>query len=244
MRAKMKNFLKILLLNIGIIIAAILTYSNGFLGLRPTDDSILRAGFSILIGLGLAGGLLGGNYALLKEPKKVLHAQLLDKNQVENVLKEYFRSKYFAEMSKTTCDQIGRIEKSTDRALLAVNSKFSQGSMSNNRYQEILNAASQTAFENMKNIASRIQMFDDDEYSRLSNYKNDNIPDDIQEKQIELYNNNIEYIKNSIAMNENLILKLDTLALEISNLTETNEKQTENLLKEITVLTQELKYYN
>ena len=45
-------------------------------------------------------------------------------------------------------------------------------------------------------------------------------------------------------MIENLILKLDTLALEISNLTETNEKQTENLLKEITVLTQELKYYN
>ena len=85
-------------------------------------------------------------------------------------------------MSKTTCDQIGRIEKSTDRALLADNTKFSQGSMSNKRNQEILNAASQTAFENMKNIASRIQMFDDDEYSRLSNCKNDNIPDDIQEQ--------------------------------------------------------------
>ena len=78
MRAKMKNFLKILLLNIGIIIAAILTYSNGFLGLRPTDDSILRAGFSILIGLGLAG-FVGRKYALLKEPKKFCALNFLTK---------------------------------------------------------------------------------------------------------------------------------------------------------------------
>ena len=67
----MKNFWKLLILNISLVVIAVLTYSGGFLALRPTDPSLLRAGLSILIGLGLVAGLTVGNYRLLRDPDRV-----------------------------------------------------------------------------------------------------------------------------------------------------------------------------
>ena len=115
--------------------------------------------------------------------------------------------------------------------------------MTESRYAAAIEAAGQTALENMKNIAMRMSMFNDDEYRRLQSYRRDNIPDDIQTQQLALYGQNLDYIKQSVAANEALILKLDTLALEISNAAGDGAAASDALLAEITQLTNELKYY-
>ena len=239
----MKNFWKLLLLNLSLVVIAVLTYSSGFLALRPTDPGLLRAGLSILIGLGLVGGLTVGNYRLLKEPAHVTPARLEGAAQVEAALKENVTSRYFGALARTALEQFRRIGTSTARALTAVHGKFQTGSMTESRYAAAIEAAGHTALENMKNIAVRMSIFDDDEYRRLQSYRRDNIPDDIQEQQLALYGQNMDYIKQSVAANEALILKLDTLALEISNGTGDAAAATDTLLTEITQLTSELKYY-
>ena len=239
----MKNTWKLLLLNLALVATAIFCYSKGFLGLSPADPSILKAGMSILIGLGLGTGLVYGNYKLLKEPDKVTTEQLLNPGQVEAALKENVSSRYFGELARTALNQYKRIEGSTSRALTAVRGRFPEGSMSENRYAAVIEAAGSTALENMKGIAVRMSIFDDDEYRRLQSYRHDNIPDDIQQQQLALYRKNTDYIRQSVAANEALILKLDTLSLEISSGTSDAGAGTDALLGEITQLTDELKYY-
>ena len=239
----MKNIWKLLLLNLSLAAAAILCFSKGFLALSPADPSILKAGLSILIGLGLGSGLVYGNYRLLKEPDKVTKEQLLRPGQVEAALKENSGSRYFGELARTALNQYRRIEGSTARALQAVRGKFQPGSMSESRYAAVIEAAGSTALENMKSIAVRMSIFDDDEYRRLQSYRHDNIPDDIQQQQLALYKSNADYIRQSVAANEALILKLDTLSLEISNSGAATGEDTDALLGAITQLTDELKYY-
>ena len=116
--------------------------------------------------------------------------------------------------------------------------------MSAFRYTGAVNAAENAAVENMKTMALRMSVFSDAEYARLLNYKNDDIPDDIQEQQLALYDKSLSFIRRSIAVSETLILKLDTLAFEMSDAAAQSDEETGALLDEITALTNELKFYN
>ena len=93
--------------------------------------------------------------------------------------------------------------------------------------------------DNLISVAHKLSFFDEDEYARLMDRENDNIPDDIQQKQLELYNANEDSIKRVINTNERLILQLDTLAVELNNPGEADE----GILNEIQQLTKEVKYY-
>ena len=239
----MKRIIKLILLNLSIAAGAVIAYSDGLLGLRPSDPSILRAGFSIIIGIALAFALIYGNYKLLQEPKIVEREALTNPDQVEALLKEFTGSSYFGNYARTAIDQLRRIAASARRTAAVIREKFQTGTISFDKYMSIIEAAGAAAIENIRNIAMRMQMFDDAEYRRLKNYHQDTIPDEIQQKQLELYDRNTQFIKNSIGVTEELILKMDTLALEVSDSSARNENDAEELLDEITKLTSELKYY-
>lgn len=57
-------------------------------------------------------------------------------------------------------------------------------------------------------------------------YKEDDIPDDIQEEQLKLYQDNFEAVKSAVALNEKLLLKLDALAIELSSATHASAQRT------------------
>ena len=238
----MNRKLKIILLNLAIVVLAVVGYADGLLGLRPWDPSLLRAGLSILLGLGLGAALVGGNYKLLQGRSPLQPAQLESASQIESTLRSYTDSRYFGDLARTGVDQYSRLRQSAQRANQAIHLKFQKGSMSAYRYTGAVAAAENAAIDNMKTIAMRMSVFNDDEYARLQNYKNDSIPDDIQEKQIALYGKSLDFIRHSIEMNENLILKLDTLAFEISDAAAQEDTGTDTLLEEISALTNELKY--
>ena len=241
----MKRLLKILLLNLAIIVCAVVAYSDGFLALRPGDPSILKAGLSIITGLVLGAGLVGGNYALLKAPaSSPSAAQLPGDTDVEALLKKYSRSGVFGSLAKTTLGQLNRIRQSAQRTTEAIAQKFEAGSMTADRFTAVIEAAGETAAENIRDIALRMQMFDEDEYRRLISGKDENIPADIKQQQLALHQKNADYIRRSIATNEELILKMDTLTLEISDKSSRNENDADELADEITKLTQELKFYS
>jgi len=235
--------LKIVLLNAFIVVAAVVGFSDSLLGLRPWDPSILKAGLSILLGIGLAAALVGGNYKLLQDRAPIQPKKLESAAQIESILKSYSESKYFGDLARTGVEQYSRLHQSAERANQAIHLKFQKGSMSAFRYTGAVSAAENAAVENMKTIALRMSVFNDGEYARLLNYKNDDIPDDIQLQQLALYDKNLDFIRRSIAVNETLILKLDTLAFEMSDAAAQSEEETAALLDEISALTNELKYY-
>lgn len=238
----MKNFLKIAALNAGIILVGVVAYSDGLLGLRPTDPSILRAGLSILTGLGMGAGLIGGNLRLLSPKKKVENVQELNDAQIKNLLRGYTHSEVFGPLAKAATDQADRTDAAATRAVNAIDLRFGAGTLSAERYRAVVVSAKETLQNNLKNVANRMQLFDEDEYRRLLNDKDVSMPADVRQQKALLYGKNIEDIRECVSLNEKLILKLDTLTVEVSD-TDENDEKSDNLLQEITALTDELKYY-
>lgn len=237
------KYIKLGVLNILIALLFVILYSPGLIGLRPSDASILRAGLSIIFFLLLLGAFIIGNYCLIRTRvhKKIISENVNNTEQAISILKTYKDGRYFGSIASTEIEQLRRLEKSIERAKDTINSKFTPSSMSWEKYFEVVDACGCSAIRNVISMANRMQLFDEKEYERLQYYKEDDIPDDIQEKQIELYSKNLELIKSAIQLNEQIILKLDTLSMEMGL---TPEDSSDQILDEITELTEELKYYN
>ncbi len=243
----MKNFMsnkyiKLILLNAGIAATAITVYSPGLLALYPTDISIFKAGMSIISGIGLLSAFGIGNMKILSPPQKkiTLTTDIKDMTQGKEILNSYIDSPFFGETAKTILSQIDRLSTSTTKVNHEIERKFQKGSMSFNKFISSVEVANNTAFDNIIATIHRMQFFNEEEFKQLQNYKNDNIPDDIQEKQIGLYEENMNLIKQAIAVNENLILSLNSLGIELAKPGELND---DDILNEIQELTKEVKYY-
>jgi len=240
MNAKNKKWI---LLIFGLVeaIIAVVCFSRGILNLWNTNGSVIK----ILIPIGILIALIAGYILMsmwyLREPKQVM----MDENEnhsyseLQNVLSSYTNGKYFGKIAKTVMEQLERLNTSCERTKEAINKRFDRSSLSYEKYYSIVDVAEKTANQNVVAMTNRMKFFDEEEYARLENYRNDNIPDDIQEKQIALYKENQAKIEGAIAVNENLILKMDTLSMELAKISNSSEADMETMLGEIEELTKE-----
>ncbi len=226
-----------IILNALIIISAVSVYSPGLLALYPNDPSVFKAGMSILIGIFLFVIFIYGNFSLLSDKRQKI--EISDLAQAKKILYMYSDSRNFGSIAKTILNQLERLERSMSRLQYEIDRKFAKNSISNDKYSAVINEANASLVDNLINTTHKMQFFYDDEYARLLECKNDNIPDEIQLKQLELYKANEDAIQEVIEKNEKLILQLDTLAIELSRPGE----QDDDILEEIQQLTREVRYY-
>ena len=241
----MKRYIKMIILNLLIVVIAIVGYSPGLMNLHLSDPSIFKAGMSIILALILIAIGIFGNMKLLQTERKQIYTldNVVDVTKAVSILEKFKNDKYIGNIAKTAIEQIDRLNKSTQRAELEIKTKFGDSAMSYDKYHTVIDSASHIALENLVSLANRLQLYDTKEYERLQNYKNDDIPDEIQEKQIKLFNKNQELVQNAIAANENLILSLDTLSIELTSANCSLDNSGDTLLTEIETLTNEVKYY-
>lgn len=242
----MKKYVKLLAVNLCISIATVLLYSPGFICLRVSDPSIFRAGMSIIAALALIAVFFSANLSILKEHEKrpVLLADVPNLEKAKEILREHCSGRYFGSMARTASEQLDRIFKCRRRLSGILGRRFERGTISFQKFESIAAAAESSAIQNVVAMANRMQLFDEKEYTRLQHYREDDIPDDIQEEQLRLYQKNFEDVKSTIALNEKLLLKLDALAMELSSSDSSkNEDLNSGLLIEIGKLIDETKYY-
>ncbi len=244
----MKNkYIKMLLLNIIIIAMVVLCYSEGFLNLRPSDDSIFRAGMSIFTGFAAVVAFFYGNYYFLSRGDErffVSNGELSDISQARQLLASFHGGRYFGKMADTATEQLRRLERTMDRADKAIALKFERGSMAYDRYSSTISSAREAALSNCIGMANRMQLFDESEYARLKAFQGDRINDEIQKKQADLYRQNIERIESAVSANEELILALDTMSLELAGEASKEEAPKDAaLLDEIKKLTDQVRLY-
>lgn len=241
----MNKFIKIAGFNFIIVAVTVIGYSPGLLCLRPGDPSILKAGMSIILGLGLVASFVIGNYKLLLPQKHQIYTKetVVDMTEAVAVLKQFQNDKYVGQIARTAVEQIERLQRSTKRAEMEIQAKFGDSALSYEKYHTIIDSAGTIALENLISLANRLQLYDTKEYERLQHYKEDDIPDDIQEKQIGLFQRNIDLASKAVSANENLILSLDTLAIELTSANYNTSNQEDDLLHDIENLTNEVKYY-
>ncbi|MBR1634380.1 MAG: hypothetical protein IJ682_04860 [Lachnospiraceae bacterium] len=239
-----KKYLKMIILNLAIVLSAVFCYSEGFLALRPWDASILRAGMSIFVAIADVFAFFYGNHALLKPAERSFYTSdaIPDLGKAKEILSAFHGMKYFGKLSDTAAGQIDRLFATLDRADRAIGMKFEGGSMAHDRYRSTVEAARVAAIKNCAGMANRLQMFDEREYEALQHYKEDDIPDEIQEKQIALYEKNMENVREAVAANEKLILALDEMSMKLTSADQAGSGDNA-ILEEIDKLTEQVKLY-
>jgi len=215
----LNKYIKLIAANLCIAILAVILYSPGLICLRISDYSIFLAGMSIIAALALIGAFFFINLRLLKEPdqKPVTLKDVPDLDRAKDILKSHWDSKYFGS---------------------------TKGTMSWDKFNSVAEAAETAAIKNVVAMANRMRLFDEKEYARLQHYREDDIPDDIQEEQLKLYQKNSDNVRSTISLNEKILLKLDALAMEVSSSASGEDADLNNdLLNEIGKLIDETKYY-
>ena len=240
------KIIKMAILNIVIVAVAVLAYSEGFLALRPGDASILRAGMAIFIAVAEVFAFFYGNYQLLSDRPRIAYDRetLTDLSQARAALHSFHGGRFFGRIADTSVEQLDRLGRTMERAERAIGMKFEQGSMTYDRYHSVVQAARDASLANCIALANRMQLFDESEYAKLQHYREDDIPDDIQEKQLALYKKNMDLIQSSVAANEHLILALDTMSVELTDPQNTDDDgDNAQILDEIAKLTEQVKLY-
>lgn len=242
----MKKYGTLIFANLCIVIAAVILYSPGLVCLRITDESIFRAGMSVIALLALVCIFFLVNIRFLKKPfmRPILPGEVTDLERARDILKEYAGSKYLKGMASTASQQADRILKCRIRLSGILDQRFTRGTMSWEKFQNVALSAEASATKNIVAMANRMQLFDEKEFSQLQHYREDDIPDDIQEEQLGLYQKNFQDIREMIALNEKILLKLNTLTIEVSSSSGgSNADWNDGLLEEIERLISETKYY-
>lgn len=243
----MKRYLKLAAADLCIAASAVVLYSPGLVNLRLSDYSIFRAGMSIIAAVILITLFFVINIRLLKEPeqKPIMLEDVPDLERAKDILQDYCKGRYFGSLAKTASEQLDRILKCRQRLSVILEQKFTRGTMSWDKFNSTVSAAESSAIKNVVSMANRMCVFDEKEYARLQNYREDDIPDDIQEEQLRLYQKNLEAIRWTIALNEKILLKLDALAMEISSSAFRSDADwNHELVSEIERLTEETRYYD
>lgn len=243
----MKRYLKLAAADLCIAASAVVLYSPGLVNLRLSDYSIFRAGMSIIAAVILITLFFVINIRLLKEPeqKPIMLEDVPDLERAKDILQDYCKGRYFGSLAKTASKQLDRILKCRQRLSVILEQKFTRGTMSWDKFNSTVSAAESSAIKNVVSMANRMCVFDEKEYARLQNYREDDIPDDIQEEQLRLYQKNLEAIRWTIALNEKILLKLDALAMELSSSASRSDADwNHELVSEIERLTEETRYYD
>ncbi|MCI8730077.1 MAG: hypothetical protein HFH57_02820 [Lachnospiraceae bacterium] len=243
----MKRYLKLAAADLCIAASAVVLYSPGLVNLRLSDYSIFRAGMSIIAAVILITLFFVINIRLLKEPeqKPIMLEDVPDLERAKDILQDYCKGRYFGSLAKTASEQLDRILKCRQRLSVILEQKFTRGTMSWDKFNSTVSAAESSAIKNVVAMANRMCVFDEKEYARLQNYREDDIPDDIQEEQLRLYQKNLEAIRWTIALNEKILLKLDALAMELSSSASRSDADwNHELVSEIERLTEETRYYD
>lgn len=227
-------------------IAAAIVYSPGLLALSVFDASILKATLAVVLGIAFVAGLGYSTYQFFAPDKKQIKTlnSSLDVTELSNKLTEHTTDIYMGKLAKQALTQVDRLNRNIKKVEFELSEKFAPSSMTYKNFYGAVDNAGTCAFENLNSFATRLRLYDDQDYITLQNYKHDDIPDEIQEKQLELLEQNKDLAKDALAANEQLILGLEELAMKLadSNFT-TNSDKNEELIEELNKLTDTIKYY-
>lgn len=236
----MKRYIKLFATYVLIAFAVVLLYAPWGLALRPWDYDLLRAGFSIIAGIGLAGVFGTSTYLLLKDPdvKLLEPTTVVDNDDVVPVLTEYAQTPYVGAIALETLEQVHSAERKRGRLRKVISIQFSEGSMSWDKFSSLVDSAERTILRNSALVANRIQSFDREGYKKALRSK------DAHAEELSLYEQALASMREVIEANERVLLEMGKLELELSSLEadDTREAASETI-EELQTLIEETRYY-
>ncbi len=246
-RKYVNKYIKLFAGNAAFAVAMVCLFSPGLIGLSPFSGNTVVAAASVAIGVIAVPSFVLMNKALLMEKK----AELLQVNEenadkkARELLEHYRFSAILGGISTSAISQIERMENEVSTFEKLVNRRFGRGTLSYEKFMGVIRSASDALSKSIIRIVNKMIIFDETEYKKLSSaqYKLDDIPDDIQEKKKQLYDENLDDMRSILEKNEKVLLEVDHLMMEMSDM-DYSEQDIEGAAAEINKLLNQLEYYN
>lgn len=246
-----KVFLRICLI-VFIILAGVYLYSPIGVGLSPFDNDPFVIALSLANGMAIIALLFFGNKAISLiegKPAPIVFPETYTGKEVKDILSGMQGSALFQEITNAVIDQMEKGGLAKDALEKSISDSFQKGSISWSKYYDVVESAAQSIVENGMAIARRLEQFNENEFFELRKviqsgaYKEDSIPDDIQEGKMVVFKKKLGLIYELMNINERLLIKLDSLDTELVSITEKNVDHGNDLLSDINTLIEETKYY-
>jgi hypothetical protein len=229
-----------------IALAVVLLYAPWGLALRPWDYDILRAGFSIIAGIALAGTFCACTYLALKDPdvKLLEPTKVKDVDEVAPLLEEYSEIPHVGAVASQALDQINSASRKKSRLRKTISVQFEKDSLTWHRFYDMVETAERTILRNSALVCNYIQAFDQEEYTKVSKANKRSEANAHTDEQLELYNNSIEKMKEIVSANDRILLEMAKLEFELSELDadDTRESAGETV-EELQDLIEETRFY-
>ena len=245
----MKKPVKLICGNAAYAAALVCLYSPGLIGLSPFSSNALVAAASIAVGVIAVPAFVVMNRILIRDTKpKVTLLTRDEENVYEKVihsLESYLSNSAMKDIAASALNQVKRLEKSRSTARNLIENRFENGTLSYSKFMSVIDNAANRLLDGYVVMSNKMSIFDEDEYLYLftDRYKNDSIPDDIQEQKKKLYADNLNAMEEILKKNEEILLKIDHLMIEISN-KDFSEYEVNSATAEIDSLIKQLNYYN
>lgn len=243
----MNKYIKLFAGNAAFAVAAICLFSPGLIGLSPFNANTAKAAASIAVSVIAVPSFVLMNKALLTE-KKAEFLKVSEDNagkKARELLERCRFSSVLGGIAISAISQIERMENETAAFENLVSRRFGPGTLSYEKFMGVIRSAADALSKGIVRIANKIIIFDEAEYKKLSSvqYQMDDIPDDIQEKKKQLYDENLDDMRSILEKNEKVLLEVDHLMMEMSDM-DYSQQDIDKAAAEVNKLLSQLEYYN
>lgn len=235
-----KRYVRLFAIYVLIALAVVFIYAPWGLALRPWDPSLLRAGFSIIAGIALAGAFGTATYLTLKDPdvKLLEPTKVLTDEEVVPVLEEYKEAPYVGDIATEALEQVHSATRKRNRLRKVISVQFSEGSLSWDRFTTLVDTAQRTVLRNSALVANDVQSFDRDGYTKAKHAGAK------QEQHLALYNQSLAEMQEVLGANERVLLEMAKLEHELGKLeADDTREEAGQTIEELQGLIEETRYY-
>lgn len=238
---RQKTYIKLILLNLGIVLVNVICFSPAFVGLSFSGDNALETAFAaalIVLSLLLCIFL---NFKILTSDnlKHDYNIQTVSGNDdYIGILKKFQRIAFYSVEVSSLIDQIERFERKESKFNNILYQKFQNDEINKNIFLDVSNEAHSIFIKNVKRLVNLFSIFDEEEYNEFLK-KREGIP---KEKRA-LYNENLNDVRHILNENENILLNVDKLINETTRFGDSVEdtKLDEKSLKKLEDITNSMK---
>lgn len=241
-----KKRIKILILNLGIAAANIITFSPVLVGLELAGSGALETALGSTIIFLSGAGLIYGNYKLLVLEKVIPPNKNSTVEDYIEALNMHRGLNTFEVTIDLLLDQIERLQKKNKTIRNIILQIFSASEISYQKFDAVIAEVEKIFFMNIRSILNKMNAFDEDDYNFIrKKYEAGAFSQQFMEEKFKVYDEYIAFVKAATEDNEQILLKLDKLLLEISGLNSIESGQLEQMagMVEIDNLIKQAKYY-
>ena len=143
---------------VGIGVAAVIAYSPGLMALSPMDPSILRAGASLIAGVLMCAGLGVSTHLAMRDERRYVPlgsgAQSVDPQVVTRALEANEADEVLGALARRGVGALRDGAKKVETLRTLVFARFSQGSMTSERFMSAVQLSADTVTRNCAVIAN------------------------------------------------------------------------------------------